>query len=35
MVSFVIDVVDNESPEGGSYGAAISTLYRLLEQGRF
>lgn len=35
MVSFVIDVVDHESPPGGSYGAAISTLYRLLEQGRF
>lgn len=35
MVSFVIDVVDNESPQGNSYGAALSTLHRLLEQGRF
>jgi hypothetical protein len=35
MVSFVIDAVNIDPTEGDSYGAAISTLHRLLEQGRF
>ncbi len=34
-IRFVTDAVITESPEDGSYGAAISTLWRLLEQGRF
>jgi hypothetical protein len=35
MVGFVIDAVGDEPPEPGSFGAALSTLWRLLDQGRF